>query len=57
LEREFEGREVLEVVEAKNGNKAPIPNSYSMAFFQPCWKLLKEDIIKVFHDFHARGKF
>jgi hypothetical protein len=57
LEREFEGREVLEVVEAMNGNKAPIPNSYSMAFFQPCWKLLKEDIIKVFRDFHARGKF
>ena len=33
------------------------PNSYSMAFFQAFWIVLKEDIIKVLHDFHDRGKF
>jgi hypothetical protein len=32
-------------------------DSYSMVFFQPCWDVLKEDIMKVFHDFHVRGKF
>jgi hypothetical protein len=44
-------------VKALNGDKAPGSDSYSMAFFQACWDVLKEDIMKVFHDFHARGKF
>jgi hypothetical protein len=47
----------LEVVKAMNSDKAPGPDGYSMAFFQACWDVLKEDIMKVFHDFHARGKF
>jgi hypothetical protein len=25
-----------------------------MAFFQACWKVLKEDIMNAFRDFHAR---
>jgi hypothetical protein len=29
----------------------------SMAFFQDCWDVLKDDIMKVFHDSHDRGKF
>jgi hypothetical protein len=28
-----------------------------MAFFQVCWDVRKEDIMNVFHDFYARGKF
>jgi hypothetical protein len=28
-----------------------------MMFFLACWDVLKEDIMKVFHDFPARGKF
>jgi hypothetical protein len=57
LEREFEEREVWEVVKAMNGDKASGPDGYSMAFFQACWVVLKEDIMKVFHEFHASGKF
>ena len=34
LERAFEKREFWEVVEAINSDKAPGPNSYTMAFFQ-----------------------
>jgi hypothetical protein len=33
-----------------NHHKASGPDSYSMTF-------LKEDIMKVFHDFHAKDKF
>jgi hypothetical protein len=33
LERDFEERELLEVVKAMNGDKALSPDSYSMAFF------------------------
>ena len=38
-------RQVLEVVKAMNGDKAPSPNGYSMVFLQACWVALKEDII------------
>jgi hypothetical protein len=35
----------------------PGPNNFSIAFFQDCWVLLKEDIMKDFRDLHTRGKF
>jgi hypothetical protein len=44
-------------VKALNGDKASGHGGYSMAFFQACWVVSKEDIMKVFHDLHARGKF
>lgn len=40
-----------------NHHKASGLDSYSMTFFQACWEILKEDIMKVFHDFHAKDKF
>ena len=40
-----------------NGDKTPIPNGYFITFFQACWIVLKEDIMKVFCDFHSSGKF
>jgi hypothetical protein len=49
--RDFEEREV---VKAMNGDKALGPDG--MAFFRACW-VLKEDIVKVFHEFDASGKF
>lgn len=54
MERVFEEGEVLEVVKAM---KAPGLDGFSMAFFQAFCDVLKEDIMKAFHDFHARGKF
>jgi hypothetical protein len=57
LERDFEEIEVLEVVKAMNGEKASSPDNYSLLFFQACRVVLKEDIMKVLHDFHARCKF
>jgi len=57
LERDFEEGEVLEVVKARNGDKALGPGGYSMVFFQVCWVVLKEDIVKVFRDFQCRSKF
>lgn len=57
MEREFEEGEILEIVKALNSDKPLGLDGYSMAFFQACWDVLKEDIMKVFHGFHARGKF
>jgi hypothetical protein len=50
-------REILRVVEAMNGDTAPGPNGFSIAFFQACCDILKDDIMNVFHDFHVRSKF
>ena len=36
LEREFEKEEVRKVVTAMEGDKAPGPDSFSIAFFQVC---------------------
>jgi hypothetical protein len=44
-------------VKAIVGDKALGSNGFSMAFFQTCWDVLRADIMKVFSDFHARGKF
>ena len=47
----------LPLLKPMDGNKAPGPDGFSMAFFQACWGVLKEDIMAVFAKFHARGKF
>jgi hypothetical protein len=57
LELPFEEREVLEVVKGMNRDKALGPNGFSMAFFQDCWDVIKTNIMGVFSDFHAPGKF
>jgi hypothetical protein len=57
LERDFEEEEVRKVVAAMDDDKPPGPDGFSMAFFQACWDVLKVDIMKVFSDFHASGKF
>jgi hypothetical protein len=57
LEREFDEAEVRKVVFAMNGDKAPGPDGFSIAFFQACWDIVKEDIMKIFSGFHAEGKF
>jgi hypothetical protein len=57
LEKTFEECEVFEVMKALNSDKAPGPNGFTMAFFQACWDVLKEDIMNVFHDFRSRGMF
>jgi hypothetical protein len=48
---------VLEVVKAMNGGNALRLDGSYVAFFQACWAILKEDIMKVFCEFHVRGKF
>ena len=57
LEREFEEEEVRQVVMAMEGDKASGPDCFSIAFFQVCWEVVKEDIMKIFREFHVEGKF
>jgi hypothetical protein len=57
MEEEFEENEVWEVVRKMKGDKAPIPDGFSMAFFQICWEVIKKDMMAVFKKFHESGKF
>lgn len=45
------------MVKALNGDKATCPNDYSVAYFQALLAVLKDDVMNVFHEFHAQGKF
>ena len=38
-------------------DKALGPDGFSMAVFQSCWDILKQDVMTVFHDFHATRNF
>jgi hypothetical protein len=57
LEAPFLEKEVKDAIFGMDGNKAPSPDGFSLAFFQACWEVLKNDIMAVFSDFHAHGKF
>jgi len=57
LERDFEENVLWEVVRDLNGDKAPGLDGFSMAFFQECWEVVKEDILVVFKEFHSQRTF
>jgi hypothetical protein len=40
-----------------NSDKALDLDSFTIAFFQVYWDVIKADVMGVFHDFHARSKF
>lgn len=39
------------------GDKASGLNGFSMASFQTCLEVIKEDGVRVFHEFHDNGLF
>ena len=43
--------EISDVIQNFNGDKAPGPDGFPMAFFQVCWGILKTDLMAVFHHF------
>ena len=57
LERPFEEMEIENVVRGCNGDKAPGPDGFSLAFFQNCWSSVRNDILTVCHEFHEHCQF
>jgi hypothetical protein len=39
LERPFDREEVFQVIQNLQGDKAPGPDGFTMAFFQKCWQV------------------
>uniref|UniRef100_A0A2N9GHU0 Uncharacterized protein n=1 Tax=Fagus sylvatica TaxID=28930 RepID=A0A2N9GHU0_FAGSY len=57
LDRPFDEKEIFDVVHGFNGDKAPRLDGFSLAFFQNCWSIVRDDVVAVFHDFHEHCQF
>ena len=57
LEREFSKEEVTQVLAEMEGDKAPGPDGFTMAFFQKCWSVVEVDVMAVFEHFHRYSVF
>ena len=57
LEEPFTKEEVFNALSTLNGDKAPGPDGFSMAFWQCCWDVVKEKVMGFFRDFHNHGRF
>jgi hypothetical protein len=57
LVRPFDEEEVVRVLKGFNGDKAPGPDGFSLAFFQICWDIIRSDIMAVIKYFHGMGTF
>ena len=57
LEAPFSEEEVFGALSDLNGDKAPGPDGFTMAFWQFSWSFLKEKVMGFFKDFHDQGKF
>ncbi|KAL5540877.1 hypothetical protein UlMin_043269 [Ulmus minor] len=53
-QREIE--EIKKAVFEIDREKSPGPDGYTGAFFQDCWGILKNDMVKIFEEFHRNGK-
>ena len=47
FERPFEETEIETMVQDCHGGKAPGPDGFSLAFFQHCWSIMRNDILAV----------
>ncbi|KAL5563761.1 hypothetical protein UlMin_033508 [Ulmus minor] len=53
-QREIE--EIKKAVFEIDREKSPGPDGYTGAFFQNCWGILKNDMVKIFEEFYRNGK-
>ena len=57
LEMRFEKDKILLVVREMEGNIAPCPDGFSMAFFHHCWRVVEREVLAVFKEFYQHYKF
>ena len=51
LERKFESEHILQVVSDLEGDKAPGPDGFMMAFYHHCWRVVEKEVLAVFEEF------
>ena len=57
IELPFSEVEIYATLMGMNGDKAPGPDGFTMAFWQSCWEIVKEDILDLFKEFHEQNSF
>ncbi|RVW71406.1 Uridylate kinase [Vitis vinifera] len=55
LDRPFIEEEVRLTVFQLNKEKAPGPDGFTIAVYQDCWNVIKENLMRVFLEFHTNG--
>ncbi|KAL6322627.1 hypothetical protein AAG906_014299 [Vitis piasezkii] len=55
LESPFTEEEIFKAIFQMDRDKAPGPDGFTIAVFQDCWEVIKEDLVKVFAEFHRSG--
>nr|XP_023926404.1 uncharacterized protein LOC112037817 [Quercus suber] len=55
LEEEFSKEEVIQVLRELEGDKAPSPDGFTLAFFYKCWNVVEKDVMDFFAYFHRHS--
>lgn len=56
MERSF-SEEVYFSIMSMKGNKSLGPDGFTISFFQKCWRIIKDDLLKVFDEFYYSEEF
>ncbi|RVW35116.1 hypothetical protein CK203_085887 [Vitis vinifera] len=57
LESPFTEEEIFKAIFQMDRDKALGPDGFTIAVFQDCWEVIKEDLVKVFTEFHRSGNY
>ena len=57
LEKEFTKKEVIQVLREMEGDKAPGPDGFTIAFFHKCWSVVEKDAMDFFDYFYRHSVF
>ena len=55
MESPFTKEEISKAIFQLDRDKAPGPDDFTIAVFQDCWEVIKEDLVRVFAKFHRSG--
>ncbi|RVX05720.1 Transposon TX1 uncharacterized 149 kDa protein [Vitis vinifera] len=55
LDSPFTEEEISKAIFQLDRDKAPRPDGFTIAVFQECWDVIKEDLVRVFAEFHRSG--
>jgi hypothetical protein len=57
LERRFDKEEIVQVLKDFQGDKAPGPDGFTMAFSQKCWRVVEKDVMDFFDEIYDHCQF
>ena len=55
LDSPFTEEEISKAIFQLDRDKAPGPDGFTITVFQDCWDVIKEDLVRVFAEFHRSG--